>query len=260
MPDDHYANSLSNEVGNEDQYVAVARKSGRKRRVLRVVYRLLTGLVGLGFLLCLGYYLYTPLKQEIFQIRLQMTGYDPHGLAYNIFVQSWLRLCPPREYVAVGDGGVVDSIESVDGEVQLAGLEGKNAKLQISSIGVLGNIVDGVAQDSMLRGFWHYPVSSTPGKRGNTVIIGHRFDKLPPDPQTFFNLDQVKIGDKVVVSMSDKSINYTVIQTKIVDKNDKSVLEDSGDYRLTLITCTPLWTADKRLVVIAIQDEVANVT
>lgn len=79
---------------------------------------------------------------------------------------------------------------------------------------------------------------------------------MPPNTNTFFNLDKARVGDKIVINQKDGSYRYTVTEKKVVEKNDRSVLLNTNDYRLTLITCTPLWTSDQRLVVIGKLDKV----
>lgn len=132
-------------------------------------------------------------------------------------------------------------------------LEPKETKVVIDSVNIEGIVRDGEDAFAMEEGPWHFPLSKAPGKKGNFVLIGHRFAELPPSKNTFFNLDKVRIGDKVLITQSDGvEYVYTVIETKVVEKNDRTVLSEYGDYRLTLITCTPLWTSDQRLVVTAI--------
>jgi sortase A len=107
----------------------------------------------------------------------------------------------------------------------------------------------------MNKGFWHFPSSNLPGQKGNMVVIGHRYAKLPPNKDTFFNLDKVKVGDKIEVVQNDNQFTYIVTETKVVEKNDISVLQDYSDYRITLITCSPLWTSKQRLVIVGKLDK-----
>ena len=107
----------------------------------------------------------------------------------------------------------------------------------------------------MNKGFWHFPTSDLPGQKGNSVIIGHRYAKLPPNKDTFFNLDKVKVGDKIEVVQLDQTHTYIVTDTKIVEKNDISILQNYSDYRITLITCSPLWSSNQRLVVVGKLDK-----
>ena len=62
-------------------------------------------------------------------------------------------------------------------------------------------------------------------------------------------MDKVKKGDSVVIEQENDKYTYIVSDVKIVEKNDVSVLQNSDDYQITLITCTPLWTSHQRLVV-----------
>ena len=147
--------------------------------------------------------------------------------------------------------------ESLSSNIQIEQkiLEELQTKIKISSIEVEGYVHEGTDAKTMNIGFWHFPISHFPGEKGNSVIIGHRYAKLPPDRDTFFNLDKVKVGDKIIVEQSNNSFTYIVTDTKIVEKNDISVLQNFDDYRITLITCTPLWTADQRLVIIGKLDK-----
>jgi len=128
--------------------------------------------------------------------------------------------------------------------------------LTIDSVNIDGPVFSGEDAFTMDKGFWHFPLSKLPGERGNTVIIGHRFGKLPPATDTFFNLDLVKPGDQIVIAQDSGDLVYTVVETKVVEKTDRSILAPTTDYRLTLVTCHPLWTSDKRLVVVAKLDRV----
>jgi LPXTG-site transpeptidase (sortase) family protein len=140
-------------------------------------------------------------------------------------------------------------------------LEDLNTSITIESLNIEGQILQGESSLRMNDGFWHFPTSVFPGQRGNVVVIGHRFLHLPPRKDTFFNLEDIKSGESIVITQINpednqtETLTYIVVETKIVEPNDISIIEESQDYRLTLITCTPLWTSEKRLVVIAKLDK-----
>jgi len=150
---------------------------------------------------------------------------------------------------------IEQSIKSADIILDTKLLEELNTTLSIDNALIEGKVFQGTSSQTMDAGFWHFPISKYPGQKGNAVIIGHRFLNLPPAKNTFFNLDKVKIGDSILLKHDEGEWNYIVTETKIVDENDISVVKDTDDYRLTLITCTPLWTSEKRLVVIAKLDK-----
>ena len=133
-------------------------------------------------------------------------------------------------------------------------VEDKDTQLIIKSVDIKGKVVDGKDSSALDKGFWFYPLSHPFGEKGKSIIIAHRFQYIPPRTDTFFNLDKVKIGDKVIIKQKDTEYIYRVINIKIVKKNKTEILQtnvDKGPNKLILITCTPLWTAKQRLVVTA---------
>jgi LPXTG-site transpeptidase (sortase) family protein len=228
-------------------------------RVLKVFICLIVILWAFG----VGYFFVYPLLPDVQELKMKAERYNPYLLGYSVTTQLFTALVPPvydmtsLEQMA---GSSERTIEYFDPEgVEVANLEAKRTELSVPSANIKGKVVDGLTQDAMMRGFWHYPLSSVPGKRGNVVFIGHRFQKLPPNTDTFFNLDKIKVGDKLSVAQGGEEWTYTVVSVRVAEKDDASVLASSGEYRLTLITCTPLWTAKQRLVVTGIQDRIDSV-
>ena len=95
------------------------------------------------------------------------------------------------------------------------------------------------------------PDSSTPDKGGNTVITGHRFKYLPPSNLTFYLLDKLTKGDLITVIWHKKDYIYRVREVKVVPATDFSVIEPSDKPILTLFTCHPIYSTEKRLVVVS---------
>ena len=186
--------------------------------------------------------------------------FDIHRSSKEITFQFLTELVPTKEKVL----GITDfnqnvlSIEESIGKdfvIEEKILESLGTKILINSIEVEGQIFEGTDSTTMNKGFWHFPTSSIPGQIGNTVIIGHRYAKLPPNRDTFFNLDKVKVGDSIEVIQDRNEYTYIVTDTQIVEKNDISILNDYSDFRLTLVTCTPLWSSKQRLVITAKLDK-----
>ncbi len=186
--------------------------------------------------------------------------FDIQRSANEITFQILTQLVPTRDKVlgvSIENDNNITIEESIDKDfiIEETILENLNTKIIVNSIEVEGSIYEGVDSNTMNKGFWHFPTSSLPGQKGNVVIIGHRYAKLPPDKDTFFNLDKVKVGDSIKVIQNDNQFTYIVTDTIVVEKNDTSILQDYSDYRITLITCTPLWTADQRLVIVGKLDK-----
>lgn len=120
-------------------------------------------------------------------------------------------------------------------------------KLSIPRIGLRAVVIEGTSSSSLLLGPGHMTGSAIPGSDGNSVIAGHR--------DTFFrHLQNLRIGDAVYVLRSGKRFHYAVIEKKVVQANDISVLRASRIRELTLITCYPthfIGPAPQRLIIVA---------
>lgn len=101
------------------------------------------------------------------------------------------------------------------------------------------------------KGVWHIPGSSTPDRGSNTVLVGHRWLYKNPEAAVFYHLDKVKTGQRIIVVHEGKLYNYKVSETKVVEPSAVEIEDATEDSRLTLYTCTPLWSTKQRLVIVA---------
>ena len=140
----------------------------------------------------------------------------------------------------------------------------KNAppRLKINRINVDAPIIfesrnnEAVFLDDLKHGVVHYPNTANPGQTGNVSIFGHSSGQwwAPGDYKFIFTLlDKVKLGDRIFIDYKGTRYIYKVTATKVVEPNDLAVLNQGSDNKLTLITCTPVGTSDKRLIVTAEQ-------
>lgn len=106
------------------------------------------------------------------------------------------------------------------------------------------------------NGVVRYPGTATPGQKGNVFITGHS-SYYPWDPgqykDVFARLNNLQDDDLVTIYYQQQRYNYQVIEKKEVRPDALDVLQQTDDYRLSLMTCTPVGTDLKRLVVIAKQ-------
>lgn len=107
-------------------------------------------------------------------------------------------------------------------------------------------------------GLAHFKGTPLPGDGGNSFIYGHSavisfFNKHSNLPETIFTkLEDIDIGDTVVINKEDTTLSYIVRNKKIVSPDDFSILKTQGDKEtVTLMTCWPLGVGTKRLVVVA---------
>ncbi len=127
----------------------------------------------------------------------------------------------------------------------------KDNRLVIPSIGVNMPIFEGPTQKTLDRGgIWHIPNTSDPIKGGNMVLSGHRWQYLPPSSTTLYLLDKVKLGEPIIVYWHGQEYDYSVSDREIVNPNRTDIQNDTLQPRLTIFTCTPLFSTKQRLVLL----------
>jgi sortase A len=125
------------------------------------------------------------------------------------------------------------------------------SRIVIPSINVEAPVVEGDGWEELKMGAGHRVGSANPGERGNMVISGHN----DVYGEIFRYLEDVSIGDEVVVYAGDTPYRYLVVAKMVVEPTEVSLLEPTPNASLTLITCHPYMIDSHRLVVIA---ELAN--
>ncbi len=123
--------------------------------------------------------------------------------------------------------------------------------LVIPDIGSQQVVYDGPTSGTLAKGVWRIPSTSNPTQGSNTVFAGHRFTYTQPEG-VFYNLDKVKLGDKIVLYWNQEKYTYKVTNVVIVPPTAVEIQAPTADPMLTLYTCTPLWSASDRLVVQAV--------
>ncbi len=94
-------------------------------------------------------------------------------------------------------------------------------------------VLEGGSGRTLAFGPGHLGGSAMPGEAGNSVIAGHR--------DTHFRfLRDLALGDQLYIeSVDGKRHRYAVVDLDVVDARRASVLLDSDDALLTLVTCYP---------------------
>jgi LPXTG-site transpeptidase (sortase) family protein len=125
--------------------------------------------------------------------------------------------------------------------------------LLIPKLGLKEELHEGANASTLSLGLWHIPGTSNPTENSNTVVAGHRYTRQGAG--VFYHLDLVKPGDKIYMYWGKKQYTYTVRTSSVVPPTQVSVAAPTSDARITLYTCTPMWTFKDRLVVVATRGE-----
>ena len=121
------------------------------------------------------------------------------------------------------------------------------AELRIARIGLHAIVVRGTSPADLREGPGLIAGTPLPGERGTTAIAGHRTTYGAP----FRHLDALRRGDAITLRLPYASFRYRVEGRRIVDPGDVSVLRRVGHDRLVLSACHPLFSAARRIVVLA---------
>jgi len=101
--------------------------------------------------------------------------------------------------------------------------------------------------ENLKRGPGHLPGTAYPGQPGNMVISGHRTTYGAP----FRHIEKLTPGEEIVIYTADNRYTYEVYEQRIVAPTDLTVLEQTGEPKVTLTACHPWYSASRRIVVIA---------
>lgn len=161
--------------------------------------------------------------------------------------------------------GATSNTKSDEAEQKLSTVEDSYLlsipKINISApvvINVDGN--DQKAYDKSLEnGVAQLKGTVLPGKPGNSFIFGHSSYYLwePGDYKEIFKgLDSLNVGDQILVNSNLSHYIYEVTEKKIVLPNNVEVANQNyAEKKLSLMTCWPIGTDSKRLLVISMLKE-----
>ena len=149
-----------------------------------------------------------------------------------------------------------EELQSANGERHYELLPGAVMGLTIQSIGVHNApVFVSDSQWALATGVAHVPETSLPWSRSaqrNVYLAGHRMGYRGTwSRMIFYNLDKLKEGDRVVLKdRTGRPYEYRVSESFLADPADSWVMgQVRGKDMVTLQTCTPYPTFEKRLIV-----------
>ena len=127
--------------------------------------------------------------------------------------------------------------KKISRELYLKKLLEENIVLEIPSLNIKVPVLEGTDQKALQVSAGHFTGTGSLG-HGNYCIAGHNSTIYA---EIFNELDQIKIDDEIYLTDNHgNKIRYTyvVAEYTIVDPHAVEVLNDFGDDRLTIISCT----------------------
>jgi sortase A len=105
-------------------------------------------------------------------------------------------------------------------------------RVSIPSLELDAIVVEGTSNKQLRLGPGRLLNSAQPGDNGNAVITAHR--------DTFFrHIHNLRQGDEILIRRNGEILKYSVTSKRVVKPTDMSVVKQTEDPQLTLITCYP---------------------
>jgi len=173
------------------------------------------------------------------------------GAAINILILHLYSHPPIQTYLAVPIRKTEIKKVEISPEIKQFGIK-------IDKIDVLAPIlenVDGtekaIYNKALQSGVAHYKGTALPEQNSNIFIFGHSSSVLGIGPYAniFANLNELDKGDTIVIYYKEQEFHYIVFEKKIIGNDDLSVLEPTKKEQLTLMTCWPIGSKAKRLII-----------
>ena len=122
-------------------------------------------------------------------------------------------------------------------------------RLEMPRLGISVMIAEGSDLQTLRWAVGHIPTTAGPGEAGNCALAGHR--------DTFLRrLRDARVNDVVRIVTIERTYDYRVAWTRVVEPQQVEVLDSTATRSLTLVTCYPfafVGHAPRRFIVRAVE-------
>ena len=126
-------------------------------------------------------------------------------------------------------------IRKIHQELQKQKLLRENVVIEIDDLNIKAPVLEGTDNETLSKAVGHFIGTGDVGS-GNYCIAGHSSIIYK---EYFNNLKNIKVGMEISLYSKEKNCyTYIVTEKIIIEPNEIWVLNDFGDNRITIITCT----------------------
>lgn len=148
------------------------------------------------------------------------------------------------------------TVTAVDPKIQEFGIK-------IDKLNILAPVIKNVDgsdkpayERALKKGVAQFDGTALPDEPGNIFIFGHSSADVKSDySKIFAGLNDLEKDDEITLYYQNNEYKYKVTDKRIVEATDLSVAAKGGKKILTLMTCWPIGSNLKRLVVVAKLDQ-----
>ena len=101
------------------------------------------------------------------------------------------------------------------------------------------------------KGVAHYKGTALPDQGSNIFVFGHSSPTIETGPyvEIFARLDELEADDKITIYYENQEYEYYVFEKRAIEKTETSVLLPTEKEQLTLMTCWPIGSNARRLII-----------
>lgn len=107
-------------------------------------------------------------------------------------------------------------------------------------------IISKLTDQNLDIGPCYYDTSCRPNQKGNVIITGHRSYRYG---KHFNRLGEILKNDLIILVDEQAAYTYIVTEVFVVQPDNLSIIKQSDEKIITLITCHPIQKGDKRLII-----------
>ncbi len=165
---------------------------------------------------------------EAFNAQKQQKAISQSLLRWAVAAPQLAQASVDRDKPALRTQSAVSPVVASSPEV------GTIAMLRIPRIAMEVPVGYGTGERVLFRGAGVIEGTALPGTAGNVAIAAHR--------DSFFRgLKDVEVGDLIEIETLDRTETYRVSTLTVVEPSDVSVLAETSEHSLTLVTCYPFY-------------------
>ncbi|WP_449537814.1 class D sortase [Ferdinandcohnia sp. Marseille-Q9671] len=174
------------------------------------------------------------MKKVVYSLALLLIISGVSLTGYSIF-QIWDSNQSQKEALVQAEELISTPSEEIVEEIVIPTYEKGEAMgvLEVPKLGEKMPIIEGTDEEELAKGVGHYLGTALPSQNDQIVLSGHR-DTL------FKRFDELEIGDEFVVKLEYGEFTYEIVDTKIVDADDRTIIKSTApEEELVVTTCYP---------------------
>lgn len=170
-------------------------------------------------------------------------------LGYFTFYYS--KIIAGRETTNLVQKPIPNPKEEIDPKIKEFGLKIEKLNILVPIVKDVNGENKTAYNKALNGGVAHFKGTALPGQGSNIFIFGHSSTVLNRGnyATVFATLNNLEKGDKAQIYYQNQLYSYKVSAKEIIEKTDIDVLNPTKKEQLTLMTCWPVGTNSKRLIV-----------